>query len=89
MIGVKELTSLQEGAIVVIFGRGQVLDLDALADALDPRCRLSGRVQALSPPKSDFLTARGRHDRRSGIAASQIFIKHALRRRACHRIWSA
>jgi len=89
MIGVKELTSLQEGAIVVISGRGQVLDLDALADALDPRCRLSGRVQALSPPKSDFLTARGRHDRRSGIAASQIFIKHALRRRACHRIWSA
>src|SRR5262249_2512164 len=35
MIGAGELAALPHGAIVVNTGRGQVLDLDALADALD------------------------------------------------------
>ncbi len=35
MIGARELAALPRGAIVVNVGRGQVLDLSALADALD------------------------------------------------------
>jgi phosphoglycerate dehydrogenase-like enzyme len=35
MIGAEELAALPAGAIVINTGRGQVLDLDALADALD------------------------------------------------------
>jgi D-3-phosphoglycerate dehydrogenase len=41
MIGAKELAALPEGAIVVNAARGQLLDLDALAAALD-----SGHVAA-------------------------------------------
>ena len=41
MIGATELATLPKGAIVINVGRGQVLDLDALAGSLE-----SGHVQA-------------------------------------------
>ena len=49
MIGAKELAALPKGAIVVNTGRGQVLDFDALNDALDNGQLFAAAIDAYFP----------------------------------------
>jgi phosphoglycerate dehydrogenase-like enzyme len=49
MIGAEELAALPRGAIVVNTGRGQVLDLDALANALDCGQLLAAGLDVVYP----------------------------------------
>jgi D-3-phosphoglycerate dehydrogenase len=49
MIGAKELAALPKGAIVVNTGRGQVLDFDALNDALENDQLFAAAIDAYFP----------------------------------------
>jgi hypothetical protein len=61
MIGAKELAALPRGTIVVNTGRGQVLDLDALNDALEdasfPRHKRLAQSGERFPKHYDFESA--------------------------------
>jgi D-3-phosphoglycerate dehydrogenase len=49
MIGAKELAALPKGAVVVNTGRGQVLDFDALNDALESDQLFAAAIDAYFP----------------------------------------
>src|SRR5262245_63953595 len=92
MIGAVELATLPKDAIVINVGRGQVLDLDALAGALDKGQRARRRSRRLLPralavwaspalePEGYLHSARRWHHYRGDVST------RPFRRGANHRV---
>lgn len=92
MIGAKELAALPKGAIVINTGRGQVLDFDALVDALERGHLFAAGIDAFYPEPLPADHALLRHPRVTltpHVAGTSIEASLQLARSAADQIHAA